>query len=82
LTRIVEGKNINFQPAPRATRVFCLGDFILKKETAPSEMDVEIQEPSEIMPIEPSVKSLLKTGYTETEAEMDMNYTQSTINDQ
>ena len=41
LAKLVETKCINFQPTPRATRVFCLGDYIVKKEPAATAMDIE-----------------------------------------
>jgi hypothetical protein len=41
LMKLVETKTINLEPTPRASRVFCLGDYIVKKVPAATAMDIE-----------------------------------------
>lgn len=48
ISKVVEEKNIIIKPASRATRIFCLGDFIIQKAPVEMAMDVEPQEPTSI----------------------------------
>ncbi len=42
LKKLIESKCVHFPPAPRPTKVFCLGDFVIKKES--KSMDAEQTE--------------------------------------
>ena len=85
LSKIVEGKNIHFQPTPKATRVFCLGDFIAKKEPAITAMDVETLEQIETnasgLNVAPPTPEKVPTE-TETDTDTTMKDSSSTANDQ
>lgn len=82
IARIVETKNIKYQPVARATRVFCLGDFIVKKEPV---ITMEIDN-LDILPAETPENN--PTGenssaeQTETDADAPMKDSSSTVNDQ
>ena len=39
ISKIVERQDVNIKAAPRPTRIFCLGDFIVKKEPVAMEVD-------------------------------------------
>lgn len=39
ISKIVESQDVNIKAAPRPTRIFCLGDFIIKKEPVAMEVD-------------------------------------------
>jgi len=40
LSKVVESKDINIKAAARPTRIFCLGDFIVKREPEPMDIDL------------------------------------------
>jgi hypothetical protein len=61
LSKIVESQDINIKAAPRPTRIFCLGDFIIKKE--PVAMEVDTPQAEQNMCIEKAPEM--------TEAELD-----------
>ena len=44
ISKVVEQKDIHYQPIPRASRVFCLGDFMIKKDHPTDAMDIETQD--------------------------------------
>jgi hypothetical protein len=46
VSKIVETKTIDFQPIARATRVFCLGDFVAKKKEPVVVMDIDPPTPT------------------------------------
>jgi len=39
ISKIVESQDVNIKVAPRPTRIFCLGDFIIKNEPVAMEVD-------------------------------------------
>jgi hypothetical protein len=85
LSKIVEVKSINFQPTQKATRVFCLGDFVVKKEANSSAMDVEYPAQAAAKNIKVFFEPLTaEKAATETEPATDttMKDTSSTANDQ
>ena len=72
ISKVVEEKNIRIKPASRATRIFCLGDYIVQKEPAEMAMDVEPQEPTTItvnntMPVTAEIESeiMMETSPTQ-----------------
>ena len=85
LTKLVETKSINFDPAPRPTRVFCLGDYIKKKEPATTAMDIEVIDTNDESAN--SGKIDLETEHadtkkTESASEAPVKETSSTAHDQ
>lgn len=61
ISKIVESQDINIKAAPRPTRIFCLGDFIVKKE--PVAMVVDTPQFATNLPKSMSIEM--------TEAELD-----------
>jgi hypothetical protein len=66
MAKIVENKDINFKAAPRPTRIFCLGDFIIQKEPVAMEID----PPQEAEQVDPGAMMVEKIPEI-TEAELD-----------
>ena len=44
ISKVVEQKDIHYQPIPRASRVFWLGDVMIKKDPPTDAMDIETQD--------------------------------------
>ena len=91
ISKTVELKNIHVQPAARKTRVFCLGDFIIKKEQcSPTNMDTDTVPPvptGDFLTVESSnteswTHEQTTTDLTETETDELMRDTSSSVNDQ
>lgn len=47
IKKVIETKSINFSPAARPTKVFCLGDFVVKKPDL--AVDAALDRPDELM---------------------------------
>ena len=85
LKKLVDTKCISFEPAPRASRVFCLGDFIFKKAPPTTEMEMETPEPSLIGNSDPIIATSTDNGtlgQTESVPDATMEETSPTANDQ
>ena len=82
ISKIVETKNIKYQPVARATRVFCLGDFIVKKEPVITmEIDNLDISPADTNENNPTGENSI-AEQTETDADAQMKDSSSTVNDQ
>lgn len=88
LAKLVESKSINFDPVPRPTRVFCLGDFIVKKEPAATAMEIETSAPTNVEKnLEPVIEPVQDGKATaeqtpESDSDAIMKETSLTANDQ
>lgn len=88
LAKLVDTKSINFEPTPRATRVFCLGDFIVKSKPAATAMDIETpncERPSENTELKAetlTVDEAHKEKTTESDSDAIMKETSLNANDQ
>ena len=87
LAKLVESKSINFDPAPRPTRVFCLGDFIVKKEPAATAMEIEIPASTTAEIMEPVIEPVQDVEAAaeqtpESDSDATMKETSSTADDQ
>ena len=78
LKKLIESKCIHFAPAPRTNKVFCLGDYLVKKE--PQSMEVEQIEA--ITPADSPAPTELKESPVEMQVETEDMKESPIVNDQ
>jgi len=62
LKKLIDSRCINFPPAPKPTKIFCLGDFLIKKD---DKMDVDQAESHQY--VEPTESNIIEASTEATE---------------